>query len=96
MGRRLRDRWKVPPGVVDALADVREDGHGDRQADLHRLLAGIAGGLDGRELLVGHSNDWRDRFQADRRVLFAGTLANSPFSPSDIVGCVNIASRNIV
>jgi hypothetical protein len=36
--------------------------------------------------LCGPSNAWCDRFQADRWVLFTGTLANSPFSPSDIVG----------
>ena len=43
--RRLRDRWKIDRGVVDAVADVREDGHGVRQADLHQLLVGMPAAL---------------------------------------------------
>src|SRR5215510_15602798 len=36
---------------MDAVAAVRADGHGDRQADVQQWLVGIAGGLDGRDLL---------------------------------------------
>src|SRR5258708_5423603 len=45
-------RREVERGVVDAVEDVGEGDHGQGQGDIHQLRVGVAGVLDGRELLL--------------------------------------------